>query len=464
MSNFLNTLDNLIWGIPLIIVILTTGIFLSIGLHFLQLTKIKKAFKFTFKNDCSSNKGEITSFAALCTALSATIGTGNMIGVATAICQGGPGALFWMIVAAFFGMATKYSEGFLAIRFRKINDDGTLIGGPFAYIEYGLGKKFKPLAVLFALFGIGVALLGIGTFTQVNGITNATSMFFDPKSEFVINIFGTPRLGVVIIAGLILTVLVGLVIIGGIKRISYVAEKIVPFMAVSYIIIGLIFIICNLSSVPSAIKEIVESAFGLRAISGGAIGTMLIAMQKGIARGIFSNEAGLGSAPIAAASAKATSPVHQGLISMTGTFLDTIIICTITGLTIVITGAWNIGLEGVSVTSFAFQKGLPFPPQVTTFIIMICLVIFAFTTILGWNFYGERCLGYLSNNNKNMIKIYRFIFLLAIFVGPYFTLSQVWTIADIVNGLMAIPNIIALLLLSPLIFKETRSYLYDNKI
>lgn len=464
MTNFLNALDNLIWGIPLIVIILTTGIFLSIGLHFLQLTKIKKACQFTFKNDSKGNKGEISSFAALCTALSATIGTGNMIGVATAIVQGGPGALFWMIVAAFFGMATKYSEGFLAIRFRKINEEGTLIGGPFAYIEYGLGKKFKPLAVLFALFGIGVALLGIGTFTQVNGITNAVSMFFDPKSQFIINVLGTPRLGVVVIVGLILTIIVALVIIGGIKRISYVAEKIVPFMAVTYITLGIIFIIFNISSVPAAVKEIVESAFGLRAISGGAIGTMIIAMQKGIARGIFSNEAGLGSAPIAAASAKATSPVHQGLISMMGTFLDTIIICTITGLTIVITGAWNIGLEGVSVTTFAFQNGLPFPPQVTTFIIMSCLVFFAFTTIIGWNFYGERCLGYLTNNNKKMIKIYRIIFIIAIFIGPYFTLSQVWTIADIVNGLMAIPNIIALLLLSPVIFKETKSYLDKHNI
>jgi AGCS family alanine or glycine:cation symporter len=464
MSNFLNTLDNLIWGIPLIVIILTTGIFLSIGLHFLQLSKIGKAFKFTFKKDSNSGKGEISSFAALCTALSATIGTGNMIGVATAICQGGPGALFWMIVAAFFGMATKYSEGFLAIRFRNINEDGTLIGGPFAYIEYGLGKKFKPLAVIFAIFGISVALLGIGTFTQVNGITNATSMFFDPQGEFLINVLGTPRLGVVVIAGLILTLLVGLVIIGGIKRISYVAEKIVPFMAVSYILIGLIFIICNITKVPAAFKEIIASAFGLRAISGGAIGTMLIAMQKGIARGIFSNEAGLGSAPIAAASARATSPVHQGLISMTGTFLDTIIICTITGLTIVITGAWNIGLEGVAVTSFAFEQGLPFPTQITTFIIMICLVVFAFTTILGWNFYGERCLGYLTNNNQVIIKVYRFIFLLAIFIGPYFTLSQVWTIADIVNGLMAIPNIIALLLLSPVIFRETRNYIKETNI
>lgn len=462
MSEFLNTLDNLIWGIPLIVVILATGIFLSIGLHFLQLSNLKQAFRFTFKSE-NTGKGEISSFAALCTALSATIGTGNMIGVATAICQGGPGALFWMIIAAFFGMATKYSEGFLAIKYRKINEDGSITGGPFAYIEYGLGKKFKPLAVLFAIFGIGVALLGIGTFTQVNGITNAAGMFFDPKSSHIISLFGTDYSLIVAITGLILTFLVGLVIIGGIKRISKVAEKIVPFMAACYILIGIIFIIYNIKAVPSALVEIVESAFGMRAVSGGFLGTMIIAMQKGIARGIFSNEAGLGSAPIAAASARTDSPVRQGLISMTGTFFDTIIICTITGLTIVITGAWNIGREGVSVTSYAFEQGLPFPTQITTFIIMICLMVFAFTTILGWNFYGERCLGYLSSNNKAMLIVYRIVFMVAIFIGPYFTLSEVWTIADIVNGLMAIPNLIALLLLSPVIFRETKSYMKLNK-
>ncbi|MCK9190083.1 MAG: sodium:alanine symporter family protein [Sphaerochaetaceae bacterium] len=463
MSDFLNTLDNLIWGVPLIVIILVTGIFLSIGLHFLQISKLRLALKNTFKGK-SNGKGEISSFAALCTALSATIGTGNMIGVATAICQGGPGALFWMIVAAFFGMATKYSEGFLAIRFRKINEDGSVTGGPFAYIEYGLGKNFKFLAVLFAIFGIGVALLGIGTFTQVNGITNAAGMFFDPNNNHTISMFGNQYPLIVSITGLILTFLVGLVIIGGLKRISKVAEKIVPFMAVSYILIGIIFIVFNIKAVPAAIVEIVKSAFGMKAVSGGAIGTMIIAMQKGIARGIFSNEAGLGSAPIAAASAKAESPVHQGLISMTGTFFDTIIICTITGLTIVITGAWNIGKEGIAVTSYAFETGLPFPHHVTAFIIMICLMVFAFTTILGWNFYGERCLAYLSNNNKKMQTIYRIIFMIAIFIGPYFTLSQVWTIADIVNGLMAIPNIIALLLLSPVIFKETREFIKGNKL
>jgi AGCS family alanine or glycine:cation symporter len=461
MSEFLNTLNNLIWGIPLIVVILATGIFLSIRLHFLQISNLKKAFKFTF-NGKNTGDGEISSFAALCTALSATIGTGNMIGVATAICQGGPGALFWMIVAAFFGMATKYSEGFLAIRYRKINEDGSITGGPFAYIEYGLGKKFKPLAVLFAIFGIGVALLGIGTFTQVNGITNAAGMFFDPTNAHSISLFGNSYSFTVIFTGIILTILVGLVIIGGLKRISKVAEKIVPFMAACYILIGIIFILFNLKAIPSALVEIIQSAFGMRAISGGFLGTMIIAMQKGIARGIFSNEAGLGSAPIAAASAQTDNPVRQGLISMTGTFFDTIIICTITGLTIVITGAWNIGKEGVAVTSYAFEQGLPFPPQITSFLIMICLMVFAFTTILGWNFYGERCLGYLSSNNKTLLIIYRIVFMVAIFIGPYFTLSAVWTIADIVNGLMAIPNIIALLLLSPVIFKETKICIKEN--
>jgi len=462
MTNFLNTLDSLIWGVPLIVAILATGIYLSHGLSFLQTKKLGKALKLTFNNKIEG-EGEISPFAALCTALSDTIGTGNMVGVATAICQGGPGSLFWMVLAAFFGMATKYSEGFLAIRYRKIDENGIVTGGPFAYIEYGLGKKFKPLAVAFAVFGIGVALLGIGTFTQVNGVTNATAMFFDPNGVNTVSVLGFIRPISVVITGVILTIIVALVVIGGLKRISSVAEKIVPFMAICYVVIGVLFLLFNLTAIPSAFVEIIQSAFGMRAVSGGILGTMVIAMQKGIARGIFSNEAGLGSAPIAAASAITDNPVRQGLISMTGTFFDTIIICTITGLTIVITGAWKNGLEGIQVTNYAFQTGLPFNTNFTSFIIMMCLTIFSFTTIIGWNFYGEKCLGYLSKNNGKALIIYRVLYIFALFVGPYFTLTEVWTLADIFNGLMAIPNILALLLLSPLVFKETREQIRKKR-
>ena len=409
------------------------------------------------KNE-EGGKGEISSFAALCTALSATIGTGNIVGVATAVCAGGPGALFWMIVAAFFGMATKFSEGLLAIKYRVVDKDGHSLGGPFYYIEQGMGSKWKWLAKIFAFFGVGVGLFGIGTFTQVNGITSAVKNFFDPDSQNTVHLFGTDYSIAVVIAGLIITVCVALVIIGGLKRISRVAEVIVPFMAVLYVAVALIILICNITRIPGAIVEIVQGAFGVRAAAGGALGAMMIAMQKGIARGIFSNEAGLGSAPIAAAAAQVEEPARQGLISMMGTVIDTLVICTMTGLCIVITGAWDMGLEGVSVTDTAFQMGLPLPNQLCSFILMICLVFFAFTTILGWDYYSERCLEYLCGGKLKVVKVYRWIYILAIFIGPYMTVSAVWTIADIFNGLMAIPNLIALVALSGVVVAETKIY------
>lgn len=430
----------------------------------MQFRKLPLALKWMVKNE-EGGEGEISSFSALCTALSATIGTGNIVGVATAVGAGGPGALFWMIVAAFFGMATKFAEGLLAVKYRVVAKDGHSLGGPFYYIEQGMGKKWKWLAKIFAFFGVCVGLFGIGTFSQVNGISSAVHGFFDSANAHCVNL---PFLGEyswsVVISSLVLAFCVASVLIGGIKRIASVSQVIVPFMAIIYFLFAGILIVTNITAVPSAIAVIVEAAFSPRAITGGAVGSMFVAMQKGVARGIFSNEAGLGSAPIAAAAAQTKEPVRQGLVSMTGTFIDTIVICTLTGLSIVLTGAWQVkGLEGVGVTTYAFQKGLPFPPEVSAFVLMLCLVFFAFTTILGWDYYSERCLEYLSGGNMKHVKIFRWIYILAVFIGPYMTVSAVWTIADIFNGLMAIPNMIAIFALSGVVAKETRDFFKRHK-
>lgn len=463
ISNVLSAIDDFVWGIPLIVLILAVGIYLTIRLKGLQITKMPMAIRHIRDNEKTGEHGEVSSFGALCTALSATIGTGNIVGVATAIVAGGPGALFWMWLAALLGTATKYSECLLSIKYRVVAEDGHIIGGPFYYIEKGMGKNWKWLAKIFAFFGVGVGLFGIGTFTQVNGITSAVKNFFDPNEVHTVHLFGMSAIGAdysiaVIIAGLIITVCVALVIIGGLKRISKVAEVIVPFMAILYVVAALLILICNITKIPGAVVEIVQGAFGLRAAAGGALGAMMVAMQKGIARGIFSNEAGLGSAPIAAAAAQVEEPARQGLISMMGTVIDTLVICTMTGLCIVITGSWDMGLEGVSVTDKAFQMGLPLPNQVCSFILMVCLVFFAFTTILGWDYYSERCLEYLSGGRQKVVKVYRWLYILAIFIGPYMTVSAVWTIADIFNGLMAIPNLIALVALSGVVVAETKVY------
>ena len=458
LNDVLNNVDNFIWGMPLIILILFTGILLTVRLRGLQIRHLGKALHYVFHHE-DDGEGEVTSFGALCTALSATIGTGNIVGCATAIVAGGPGALFWMWLAAFFGMATKYAEGMLAVKYRVIAEDGHALGGPFYYIEKGMGKNFKWLAKLFCVFGTMVGLFGIGTFTQVNGITSAVNNFFDPSNVHTISLFGMNYSISVVVAGIIVTICAGLVIIGGIKRISKVSEVIVPFMAVTYIGVCLIIVFTHLPQVPAAFAEIVQSAFGLKAVAGGAIGAMTVAMQKGIARGIFSNEAGLGSAPIAAAAAQTNEPVRQGLVSMTGTFIDTIIVCTMTGLAIVMTGAWDMGLEGVAVTTKAFALGLPFPAKASAFVLMMCLVFFAFTTILGWAYYSERCLEYLVNGKKFVITAFKWFYILAVFIGPFMTVSAVWTIADICNGLMAFPNLVALLALNGDVVSETRGYL-----
>ncbi|MBQ8412895.1 MAG: alanine:cation symporter family protein [Lachnospiraceae bacterium] len=463
-NEILVAVDDFVWGPPLMVLIMVGGILLTVRLGLLQVRKLPLALKWMVKNE-EDGVGEVSSFGALCTALSATIGTGNIVGVATAICAGGPGALFWMVLAAFFGMATKYAEGLLAVKYRVVDENGHSLGGPFYYIEKGMGKGWKWLAKVFAFFGVCAGLLGIGTFTQVNGISSAVKGFFDPDGKATVDI---PLIGeyswAVVIASIVLTVVVALVLIGGIKRISSVSQVVVPFMAIIYVVFAMILIIRNITEVPDAIVTIVKAAFNPKAVLGGAAGTWIVAMQKGVARGIFSNEAGLGSAPIAAAAAQTKEPVRQGLVSMTGTFIDTIIICTMTGLSIVITGA-NLqpGLEGVNLTSYAFQNGLPFPSEFSAFVLMLCLVFFAFTTILGWDYYSERCLEYLSGGSKKSVKVFRWLYILAVFIGPFMTVSAVWTIADIFNGMMAIPNMIALFALSGVVAKETKEFFKKRK-
>ena len=464
-NQIVKNIDDFVWGIPLIVLIIGCGIMLTVRVGFLQVRKLGIALKYMFIDEENAH-GEVSSFAALCTALSATIGTGNIVGVATAMSIGGAGALFWMEIAAFFGMATKYAEGLLAVKYRSVDSQGSILGGPFYYIENGLGKKWKWLGKHFALLGLCAGIMGIGTITQINGITSASNGFFDPKAEHTIELFGNNYTYTTIIAGLIITVLVALIVIGGIKRIASVSQVIVPAMIVIYISCCLIIIFGHITEIPYAIADIVKGAFGFKPIAGGVAGisVVMLSMQKGIARGIFSNEAGLGSAPIAAAAARTKEPARQGLVTMTGTFIDTIVVCTMTGLAIVMAGSYEKeGLEGVAITMDAFSYGLPFPEKISSLLLMLCLAFFAFTTILGWNYYSERCLAYLIGSKKSTITVYRWLYVIAVFVGPYLTVEAVWNIADIFNGLMALPNIIALIGLSGVVASETKDYLERHK-
>ena len=460
-------INNFVWGVPMMALILLGGLWLTIQVKCLQIHKLGLALKWMFKNE-EGGTGEVSSFAALCTALSATIGTGNIVGVATAVTTGGPGALFWMELTAFLGMATKYAEGLLAVKYRTVDEAGHALGGPFYYIEKGMGVKWKWLAKIFAFFGAAAAIMGIGTVTQVKGIVDAMVNFFDPDK---LNLVQIPYVGnvsvVVIIGAFLVSFCAGAVLIGGLKRIATITSVIVPFMAIIYVLAAVVLLLCNISAIPAALMKIIVGAFNPSAVAGGVAGRvvagMIDAMQKGVARGIFSNEAGLGSAPIAAAAAQTNEPVRQGLVSMTGTFIDTIVICTMTGLSFVITGANEQPLEGVAVTSYAFSHGLPFSAGFSNFLLMMCLIFFAFTTILGWNYYAERCLEYLTNGNLKAIKVYRWFYILSVFVGPFLTVTAVWTIADILNGLMAIPNMIALFALSGVVAKETKDFFDAGK-
>jgi len=468
-DSILNSIDDIVWGIPTIVLILATGLILTVRTRGLQFTKLTRAFKSIFKEN--EGHGELSGFSALCTALSATIGTGNIVGVATAIAAGGPGALFWMWIAAILGTATKYAECMLAIKYRDIKEDGHILGGPFYTIEKGMDKKWKWLAVLFAAFGVLAALLGIGTMTQINGITSAVNMAFDPANKYIaFSLGGTQYTWAKVIGGIIVTACSALVILGGLKRISKVAEKIVPAMAIIYVFLGLSVIIMNATKVPAAFAMIFKSAFGFKAITGGAVGwtvkQITDSMQKGIARGIFSNEAGLGSAPIAAAPVQTSEPVEQGLVNMTGTVIDTLIVCTMTGLAIVLAltnpeffAKYQAnGWKGVELTANALSFDLGGDGVSVQFLLMLCLVFFAFTSILGWDYYSEKCLEYLLNGRMDLVLVYRIIYIAVIAIGPYFTVNAVFTIADITNGLMAIPNCISLIALSGIVAKETNEY------
>lgn len=474
-TEWVNVVDDRIWGtsfevcgmpVPvLIIVILFGGIFLTIRLGGMQFIRLPLAIKYMFRNEKVEHgaKGEVSSFGALCTALSATIGTGNIVGVATAYVTGGPGTLFWMWIAALFGMATKYSEGLLAVKYRSYDAEaGHVLGGPFYYIERGMGKRWKWLACIFAFFGICVGLFGIGTFTQVNSICGAITQFFDPDMRWGVTILDNEYSMVTVIASFILATLVGLVLIGGLKRISKVSTRVIPVMVVLYIAVAIIILVCNITAIPGAVATIFKSAFGLEAVAGGALGAIICSMQKGVARGIFSNEAGLGSAPIAAAAAQTKECVRQGLVSMTGTFLDTIIVCSITGLALTVTGQPYLSESapmGAVATMNAFATGIPFLPRIATdFLVMLSLVLFGFTTILGWDYYSERCLEYLTGGRMRIVTFYRWLYIAAVFIGPYMTISAVWGIADIFNGLMALPNMIALFCLSGVVAAETKAY------
>ena len=444
IESILSAIDSFIWGAPLLILLSGTGFYLTLRLGFIQIRYLPRALGYLFKKD-KGGKGDVSSFAALCTALAATIGTGNIVGVATAVQAGGPGAIFWMWLVALLGMATKYAECLLAVKYRVRDKNGFMAGGPMYYIERGLGIKW--LAKLFALFGVMVAFFGIGTFPQVNAITHAMQ-----------DTFNIP----VLVTAIIVTLLVGLIILGGVKRIATASSVIVPFMAILYVTTSLVIILLNIEKVPDAISLIIYSAFDPQAALGGAIGfTVMKAIQSGVARGIFSNESGLGSAPIAAAAAQTREPVRQGLISMTGTFLDTIIVCTMTGIVLVLTGAWNNPeLAGATVTNYAFAQGLG--TSIGATIVTVGLLFFAFTTILGWCYYGERCFVYLVGIRG--VKLYRLAYIVLVGLGSFLHLNLIWIIADIVNGLMAFPNLIALIGLRKVVIEETKDYFQRLKI
>ncbi|ANC99204.1 alanine/glycine:cation symporter family protein [Streptococcus suis] len=444
MLELFKAINNLVWGPPLLLLLVGTGVYFTLRLGVFQIGKLPTAFRLIFSSD-QSGQGDVSSFAALCTALAATVGTGNIVGVATAITTGGPGALFWMWVAAFFGMATKYAEGFLAIKYRTKDANGQAAGGPMHYITLGMGQKWKPLAVFFAVSGVLVALLGMGTFSQVNSIASSMSASFGLAPQLV---------------SIVTAISIAFFIFGGIEKISDVSTKIVPFMAILYILASLIVLVVHWNELLPTLGLVLKSAFSPAAAVGGFVGaTVKEAIQRGIARGVFSNESGLGSAPIAAAAAKSDNPVEQGLISMTGTFIDTLIICTLTGFTILVTDQWSVeGLAGAPLTQAAFATVFGNTGSIA---LTISLVLFAFTTILGWSYYGERCIEFLFGTKS--ILPYRLVFVAMVALGGFLKLDLIWTIADIVNGLMALPNLIALLALSPVIIKETRQYFAKKK-
>ncbi|MBJ6136199.1 alanine/glycine:cation symporter family protein [Marinobacter litoralis] len=445
ISNFVSEINGLVWGPPMLVMILGVGLFLSLGLKLMPIMKLGAGFRLMWNGRArgGDDEGDIPPFQALMTALSATVGTGNIAGVATAVFLGGPGALFWMWLTALVGMATKYSEAVLAVRFREVDERGAHVGGPMYYIRNGLGRKWAWLGVLFAIFA-SVAAFGIGNTVQANSVADVLEV------NFSIPHWAT---------GLVLMALVGMVLIGGIKRIGQVASALVPFMAVSYVMIGLVVLAINAHEIPAAFNLIFSYAFSSAAAEGGFAGAAVwAAIRFGVARGIFSNEAGLGSAPIAHAAAQTKDPVRQGMVAMLGTFIDTIIVCSITGLVIITSGVWTSGETGAALTSLAFETGLP---GLGNYMVAIALAIFAFTTILGWSFYGERSIEFLFG--VKAIVPYRIIWVIAIPVGATVNLGFIWLLADTLNAMMALPNLIALLLLSPVVFRLTKDY-FDKQM
>jgi AGCS family alanine or glycine:cation symporter len=435
-TTLLKSINSIVWGYPMLILIVGIGAFLTVGLYFMPLQKLGYGFRMLMRGRADTGaEGEISPFNALMTALSATIGTGNIAGVATAVSVGGPGAIFWMWITALLGMATKYAEAVLAVNYREVDENGDHVGGPMYFIKNGMGKNWAWLGVLFAFFG-AIAAFGIGNTVQSNSIAGILQKDY-----------GIPEW----ISGVVLALFVGAVIIGGIKRIARVAGKLVPFMAVIYVVSGLIVIFMNIERVPAAFGEIFSQAFTGTAAAGGFIGMVV----KGVARGVFSNEAGLGSAPIAHAAAKTDDPVRQGTIAMLGTFIDTIVICTISGLVIVLSGLWTGELNGAPLTSAAFEQSLP---NLGNHGVAIGLTLFAFTTMLGWAFYGEKCVEFLFGTK--VIQPYRYLWIIAVFTGTVLSLDFVWLLADTLNAMMAIPNLIGLLLLSPVVFRITKEYVF----
>lgn len=438
LNQLISAINGIVWGPLMLVLILGTGLYLMYGLSFIPLRRIGYGFKLLWQGRQEKGEGDIAPFNALMTSLSATIGTGNIAGVATAIFLGGPGALFWMWCTALVGMATKYAEAVLAVKYREVDRNGLHIGGPMFYIKNGLKPHWGWLGTCFAVFG-ALAGFGIGNTIQANSV-----------ADVMHNTFAVPHL----VTGIIIAILAALVLVGGIKRIASVAGKLVPLMAVSYVISGLVILIINYEGVPQAIVLIFSHAFTPVAATGGFAGAAVwAAIRFGVARGIFSNEAGLGSAPIAHAAASTNSPVQQGNIAMLGTFIDTIILCSITGLVIITTGVWTQGETGASLSSAAFELALP---GVGSYIVTIGLSIFAFTTILGWSFYSEKCVEYLFG--EGAIKSFRVLWIIAVPIGATASLDFIWLVADTLNALMAIPNLIALILLSPVVFKLTKDH------
>ena len=439
LEGFLNHLSSVVWGPVTLAFLLGVGIFLTLGLKAFPWRFTIKSFVMLWKSRESEQEGDISPYQALMTSLSATIGTGNIAGVATAIALGGPGAIFWMWVTALFGMATKYAEAVLAVKYREIDEEGRHVGGPMYYIKNGLGERWYWLAVIFAILG-AIAAFGIGNMVQANSVADAIETLFQ------IPVWQT---------GVAMTVLTAAVILGGLSRIASVAAKLVPTMAIAYIVSALFVIVTHYDEIPEALLLIINSAFTETAAVGGFTGAAVwAAIRFGVARGVFSNEAGLGSAPIAHAAARTKDPVQQGMIAMLGTFIDTLMVCTMTALVIMLTGVWSSGETGAALSTLAFNTAIP---GWGGYIVVFGLVVFAFTTILGWSYYGERCAEFLFG--VRVIWPYRLLWLCAIPVGAMGKLGLIWTLADVMNGLMAVPNLIALGLLSPVIFKVTRQYL-----